>query len=109
MLEKKLAKISRAYFGVISDYPFLMGLDLSFSADSWGIGSGGRDMVNMNTEAKWSNDAEHKEAVFKMVLKVKSILEEAKVESVHALIGKPVEVTIENNVFKDFRILTEVL
>lgn len=26
-----------------------------------------------------------------------------------ALIGKPVEVTIEHNTFKDFRILTEVL
>ena len=37
------------------------------------------------------------------------ILEDAKVNYVSELLNKPVEVTIENNTFKDFRILTEVL
>ena len=37
------------------------------------------------------------------------IVEDAKVTSVYGLINKPVEVTLENNMFKEFRILTEVL
>lgn len=41
--------------------------------------------------------------------KVAAILKDAKVSSVSGLIGKPVEVTLEGNLFKDFRILTEVL
>ena len=37
------------------------------------------------------------------------ILKDAKVNYVSQLVGKPVEVEIEDNMFKDFRILTEVL
>ena len=37
------------------------------------------------------------------------ILKDAKVNYVSELLGKPVEVTLEDGVFKDFRILTEVL
>ena len=37
------------------------------------------------------------------------ILQDAKVVYVSQLINKPVEVEIEDNTFKDFRILTEVL
>lgn len=40
---------------------------------------------------------------------VNDILKAAKVNYVSELINKPVEVTIENNTFKNFRILTEVL
>lgn len=48
-------------------------------------------------------------AIAKSIEEVNRILEDAKVNYVSELINKPVEVTIENNTFKDFRILTEVL
>ena len=37
------------------------------------------------------------------------IIQQAGVDSVEKLKGIPVEVTLENNAFKSFRILTEVL
>jgi hypothetical protein len=40
---------------------------------------------------------------------ISKLLNEAKVHNVYELKGIPVEVTLENNTFKDFRILTEVL
>ena len=40
---------------------------------------------------------------------INDILKAAKANYVSELINKPVEVIIENNAFKDFRILTEVL
>lgn len=40
---------------------------------------------------------------------VAKILKDAKVNYVSELLGKPVEVTLEDGIFKDFRILTEVL
>ena len=41
--------------------------------------------------------------------KIYQILQDAKVNYVSQLVNKPVEVVIEKNTFKDFRILTEVL
>ena len=40
---------------------------------------------------------------------VYAFLKAAKVRNVDDLIGKPIEVTMENRSLKDFRILTEVL
>lgn len=48
-------------------------------------------------------------AVTQTIEFVNDILKAAKVNYVSELINKPVEVTIENDTFKDFRILTEVL
>lgn len=49
------------------------------------------------------------ESITKSVEEVNQILKDAKVNYVSELVNKPVEVTMENNTFKDFRILTEVL
>jgi hypothetical protein len=40
---------------------------------------------------------------------VSKLLKESKVDSVEKLKGKPVEVTFEGNMLKEWRILTEVL
>ena len=93
MQEKQLGKIDFAEFGTIKDYPFLIGLQLGFQlGDKTWIGNGVKYTVNIQT-IEFIND----------------ILKDAKVNYVSELINKPVEVTIENNTFKDFRILTEVL
>ena len=49
------------------------------------------------------------ESITKSVEEVNQILKDAKVNYVSELVNKQVEVTMENNTFKDFRILTEVL
>lgn len=108
MTEKLLGKIDFAEFGTIRDYPFLIGLQLGFSMGGTGVMDGGRYTVNINPNCRWKN-GERSEAITKTVEKINSILKDAKVHYVSELINKPVEVTIEDNTFKDFRILTEVL
>lgn len=108
MTEKILGKIDFAEFGKIKDYPFLIGLQLGFSFRGGGVMDGGKYTVNICRACKWST-TERMHAITKSVEKVEEILKSANCCYVSELINKPVEVTIENGAFSDFRILTEVL
>lgn len=109
MTEKLLGKITSAEFGTIRDYPFLIGLQLRFKMDGSSVGDGGRYTVNISDEYKWESSDEKFNAYEKVLKSVNGLLKDAKANYVSELIGKPVEVTLESNTFKDFRILTEVL
>lgn len=106
---KYLGKITRAEFGTVKYHPFLMGLQLDFSFDGSGCSCGGKYTVNISGECKWKDQSERQATITKHIDEVHQILTAAKVNYVSQLVGKPVEVTIEDNTFKDFRILTEVL
>ena len=109
MTEKILGKIASAEYGMVGDYPFLFGLQLRFSlGDGTSIGCGSRYTVNIGESCKWSTE-ERQYGITKSVDEVHKILKDAKVNYISKLVNKPVEVTIEGNCFKDFRILTEVL
>lgn len=106
---KILGKIDFAEYGTIRDYPFLIGLQLGFKlGDGCSVMDGGRYTVNIDKECRWE-ESERTTAVTVTVEKIYQILKDAKVNYVSQLINKLVEVTIEKNTFKDFRILTEVL
>lgn len=109
MERKVLGKIESAEFGKIHDYPMYMGLLLKFSFNkSAHVGDGGKYTVNMDKACRWDAEdrrleiEERADAVYKL-------LGDAKVGSISQLKNKPVEITLEDNTFKDFRILTEVL
>ena len=108
MTEKFLGKITSAKFGTVKDYPFLMGLQLRFSFNGSSIGDGGKYTVNLSNHCNWENK-NRSETIEKSIEFINKILEDAKCNYVNELINKPVELTIENNTFKDFRILTEVI
>ena len=109
MTEKILGKITSAKYGMVCDYPFLFGLQLYFKlSDNTSIGCGSRYTINISKACTWGK-CERQEAITRNVDEIHKILSDAKVCYVSELINKPVEVTIENNAFKDFRILTEVL
>ena len=109
MTGKILGKITSAEYGMIRDYPFLFGLQLYFKlGDGTAIGCSSRYTVNICEECKWTAE-ERQIGITKSVDEVYEILKDAKVSYVSELVNKPVEVTIECNTFKDFRILTEVL
>ena len=108
MTTKELGKITFAEFGTIRDYPFLIGLQLGFSISNAGVMDGGKYTVNISPECKWK-DLNREETIIKSIEDVDRILKDAKVNYVSELLNKPVEVTMESNTFKDFRILTEVL
>ena len=109
MTGKILGKISSAEFGTVRDYPFLMGLQLGFKlGDGCGIMDGGMYTINFSKECRWDKNEKEKDVTVKMDDLYK-LLKDAKVNYVSELKNKPVEVEIENNTFKGFRILTEVL
>lgn len=109
MTGKILGKINFAEYGTVRDYPFLIGLQLGFKlGDGTYVMDGGINTINISEECKWE-EAEREAAITVSVEKVYQILKDAKVNYVSELINKPVEVTIDKNCFKDFRILTEVL
>jgi hypothetical protein len=108
MTTKELGKITFAEFGTVRNYPFLIGLQLGFRMDGSGVMDGGKYTVNISPECKWK-EMNREATIIKSIEEVNRILKDAKVNYVSELLNKPVEVTIEDNTFKDFRILTEVL
>ena len=105
---KELGKIICAEYGILKGCPNLIGLQLGFSIGCKKVDDGGKYTVNVGTECK-REDLNREETITESIEKVNQILKDAKVNYVSELLNKPVEVTIENNTFKDFRILTEVL
>ena len=108
MVTKELGKMTFAEFGTVRDYPFLIGLQLGFRMDGSGVMDGGKYTVNISPECKWK-EMNREATIIKSIEEVNRILKDAKVNYVSELLNKPVEVTMECNTFKDFRILTEVL
>lgn len=110
MTGKILGKISFAEFGFLPDRPYLMGLYLGFHlGDGSGVYDGGRHLVNVSEACKWGSSEERNYRIAKTIDRIRDILKDAKVSHVSQLVGIPVEVELEENCFKDFRILTEVL
>jgi len=105
---KLLGKITSAEFGQLRDRPFLFGIQLGFSFDGAGIGDGCKYMVNISDSCRWTRE-EKLDAIEKSINHLNQILDDAKVNYVSRLKGKPVEVEIVDGTFKDFRILTEVI
>lgn len=86
-------------------YDWEMGFKLG---DGVGIMDGGSNTVNISPECRWE-ESERQQAITVNIEQLYKILNEAKVNYVSQLINKPVEVEIDRNTFKGFRILTEVL
>mgnify|MGYP004483303875 CR=1 FL=1 len=108
MTGKFLGKINFAEFGTVKDYPFLIGLQLGFKlGDGSYIMNGSINTINI--DKRYWEKQEREQVITVMIEELSVILKAAKVNYVSQLIGKPVEVEIDRNVFKGFRILTEVL
>lgn len=109
MVEKCLGKIVSAHFGFDADYIYEFGLYLTFSLNDGASQVSAMITTNINPGCKYDTPNGRAEAVLKMNEEVYAFLKAAKVRNVDDLIGKPIEVTMENRSLKDFRILTEVL
>lgn len=106
--ERILGKIASAEFGLDPDRPYLYGLQLSFSAPGFGVESGSCYMVNIRPD--WEDDdCTRQEALINQAEIINRLLKDAKCKYVSELKNKPVEIKIVDKIFKDFRILTEVL
>lgn len=105
---KFLGKIESAEYGMYPDYEYLVGLQLTFSLQNFKVSDGGKYTFN-SLYGPYKVDDEREKVITDNINHLIHVLEDAKVRHVSELVGKPVEVTIERNCFKDFRILTEVL
>jgi hypothetical protein len=109
MTEKLLMKITHAElgFGGYQDAEF--GVRFNFSGRYSSIGTFKGHWAGKRSEyAKWTE--QDRDKVFSDTMHwVSELLVQAKKSSLSELVGVPVEVEIENNTFKSFRILTEVI
>lgn len=107
MSETKFGKINSVRFGQCYDRPFLFGIFFDLSFD--GYGASFNESYNISPDCKWSCEGEKRAAFMAMCEYVNGLLNDAMVNYVDELKGKPIEVTVENHMVKSFRILTEVL
>lgn len=107
-MRKELGKITFAEYGMYPDRPFLFGLQLGFSFKGSGVFDGAKYTINISEHCRWERQ-EKLDAIEKNINHLHKILEDAQVNYVSQLIGKPVEVRFDGNRFQDFRILTEVI
>jgi len=107
MAKTKLGKIASVRFGRCDDSPFLFGIffELSFGC----CGASFNESYNISPDCKWSCEGEKQAAFMSMCEYVNGLLNDAKVNYVDELKGKPIEVTVENRMVQSFRILTEVI
>ena len=108
-VKKELGRISGAQFGFGGYQDVQIGLSLQFESNGWGCGTfDGYWAGKRSDSAKWTEEDRVK-ALGEMMMRLSDILIQAKARDVGELVGKPVEITFDDNVFKEFRILTEVL
>jgi len=110
-METRLGRISHIEFGFGGYQDAQIGLSITISGDGWGVADFRGDWgqgTKVGPHTKWT-DAERDQRYADTVKYINGLLVDAKVRSVSDLRGKPVEVTLESNTLKSWRILTEVL
>jgi hypothetical protein len=111
-MEKKLGKIEAVKFGVGGYQDAMLGIHVTLGNGSWGVGDSkanwDSEQIKWTEHTKWTE--EERDGWYAEIMRyVSSLLKDAKVDSVDKLKGKPVEVTLDGNQLKSWRILTEVL
>ena len=111
-MEKKLGKIESVRFGHGGYQDACIGLSVTLGNGSWGVGDSranwDAEQIKWSEHSKWTE--EDRDGWYAEIMRyVSSLLKDAKVNSVDQLKGKPVEVTLDDNQLKSWRILTEVL
>jgi len=110
MNEKFLGKIDsfRVGFGGYQDAQFGYWFTLRFDKCS-GVGGGkGPWATEVSAHTKWT-EADRSAQFDEVMRDLWKFLEQAKKREVHELVGIPVEVTMEGNMLKSWRVLEEVL
>ena len=111
-MEKKLGKIEAVKFGVGGYQDAMLGIHVTLGNGSWGVGdtraNWDAEQIKWSEHSKWSE--KDRDVWYAEIMRyVSKLLKDAKVDSVDKLKGKPVEVTLDGNLLKEWRILTEVL
>lgn len=111
--ETKLGKIESAYFGLGGYQDAQLGVWVTLTCGSSGVGAGmgewSPSQIKCNPRyCKWTEEDRDK-GLLKAVRYLDSLLADAKVRRVDELKGKPVEIVLDGMMLVSWRILTEVL
>jgi hypothetical protein len=111
-MEKRLGKIESVKFGLGGYQDSQLGLSVTLGNGGWGVGdfNGNWDAerIKWSEHCKWTEEDRDK-GYSETMRYLSKLLNAAKVDSVDKLKGIPVEVTLEDNTLKEWRVLTEVL
>jgi hypothetical protein len=111
-MSKKLGRIKTVYFGLGGYQDVCIGIHFTFDFDGCGVSSTKSawdpTVMKCTEYCKWTEES-RSEQLDEIVRYISQLLADAKVDRVDKLQGKPVEITLDGNTFKSFRILTEVL
>jgi len=112
MEKKKLGKIECASFGYGGYQDACLGLDVTLKMQGSGcgdfIGFWAKSIIDCSENCEWTEKDRDKH-MSDMTYKVDELLSQAKVKRVRDLVGKPVEIVLDGNTLKSWRILEEVL
>lgn len=108
--QKVLGCISLARFGLGGYQDAQIGLSLQFDMKGTGVGTfiGGWAYTKPPSHAQWTKE-DQRRTWADAVEKLNETLHAAKKQDVSQLVGVPVEVTLDGNVLKSWRVLTEVI
>ena len=111
-MEKRLGKIKKVSFGIGSYQDAMIGLHITLGGEGWGVEDSrsewDAEKVEWSERCNWT-EFERDKKYAEILRYVSKLLKDAKVDSVDNLQGIPVEVTFDNRILKEWRILTEVL
>ena len=111
-MEKKLGKIDSVKFGLVGYQDAMLGISFTFMSGSCGVSSDKSawdcNMVKHSDNCKW-DESDRSKQYDEIMRFISDLLRDAKVDNIMKLSGKPVELTFEGSLLKDWRILTECI
>ena len=111
-MEKLLGKIESIKFGYVGYQDMQFGLQITFSAKGFGvcdtIAEAWVTDMSISKHSQWSEE-DRDSAYARTARRINEIMRKAKVTDINKLVNIPVELTIEGNTLKEWRVLEEVL
>lgn len=108
MERKELGRIVSATFGFGGYQDAMFGLAVKLGGESWGVNDFTGGWATRSERAQYSMD-EWRETHVQSIERLRDVLSAAKKQTVDELANTLVEVTLEGNTLKSWRVLTEVL
>jgi hypothetical protein len=109
---KKLGKIKNVRFGLGGYNDAMIGIHFEFGGEGWGVNHSRSywdpNLIEHTVNCQWT-ESDRTDEFSKIMGYISNLLEDGKVDSIDKLKGKPIEVELDGNILKEWRILTEVL
>ncbi len=102
----KIVSISLGYGGY---QDAMFGISTTLGGPAWGVDDfNGYWATERDNHCRWT-EKDREESFIKMLWWIKALLDDAKVTSLAALQGSPIEATFKDNRLESWRIMSEVL